>query len=200
MLKKVLIGLAVLVVVFVGVVALQPSDFRVARSLGIEASPAEVFSQVNDFHNWEAWSPWARLDPEAKNTFEGPSKGTGSIFTWDGNDNVGAGRMTLMESRPDDLIRIKLDMERPFQCTNAVEFTFKPQGEQTLVTWNMSGRNNFITKGFCMFVNMDKMVGGEFETGLAQMKKVAEAAAGQQGSSSEQEPGPAEEPRPAGHD
>ena len=131
---------------------------------------------MNDFHNWEAWSPWAKLDPAAKATFEGPSTGTGAIFKWVGNKEVGEGSMTITESRPSDLIRIKLEFLRPFEATNSAEFTFKPEGNRTAVTWSMEGKNNFIAKAVCLFMNMDKMVGGQFEQGLAQMKAVVEAA------------------------
>jgi polyketide cyclase/dehydrase/lipid transport protein len=176
MLKKFLIAIAAIIVVFVVVVALQPSDFRIVRSATISAPAPAVFAQVNDFHNWEAWSPWAKLDPAAKATFEGPSAGTGAIFKWAGNKEVGEGSMTITESRPSDLIRIKLEFLRPFEATNSAEFTFKPEGNRTAVTWSMEGKNNFIAKAVCLFMNMDKMVGGQFEQGLAQMKAVVEAA------------------------
>jgi uncharacterized protein YndB with AHSA1/START domain len=172
-------GLAVIVaaaVVFVIVVALQPAAFRITRSATIAAPPAEVFAQVNDFHNWDAWSPWAKLDPACKYTFEGPPSGTGAVFTWSGNDQVGEGRMTITESRPNELIRIQLDFIRPFKSTCTTEFEFKPEGEQTAVTWTMSGEKDFLSKGFCLFMDMDKTVGGDFEKGLAQMKAVTEAA------------------------
>ena len=176
MLKKILIGLAVIVVVFVVIVALQPSEFRVARSATIFAPAPAVFAQVNDFHKWEAWSPWAKLDPAAKNSFDGPAAGTGAMFRWAGNHEVGEGSMTITESRPSDLIRIKLDFTKPFEATNTTEFTFKPEGNQTVVTWSMFGTNNFIAKAFCLFNSMDKMVGGQFEKGLASMKSIVEAA------------------------
>jgi hypothetical protein len=176
MLKKILIALAVIVIVFVVIVALQPSDFRVARTAAISVPPPAVFAQVNDFHKWEAWSPWAKLDPAAKNSFEGPSAGIGAIFKWSGNNEVGEGSMTITESRPSDLIKIKLDFTKPFEATNTTEFTFKPEGNQTMVTWSMFGTNNFIAKAFCLFNSMDKMIGGQFEKGLAQMKTVAESA------------------------
>ena len=176
MLKKILIVLAAIVVVFVGVVAMQPSDFRIVRTATISAPAPAVFAQVNDFHNWEAWSPWAKLDPAAKNSFEGPSAGIGAIFRWAGNKEVGEGNMTITESRPNDLIRIKLEFLKPFQATNIAEFTFKPDGDQTAVTWGMAGKNNFISKAICLFMNMDKMVGGKFEEGLAAMKSIVEAA------------------------
>jgi uncharacterized protein YndB with AHSA1/START domain len=179
MLMKILIGLVVVVAVFAGVVALRPSDFSVVRSATISAPPPVVYSQVNDFHKWEAWSPWARMDPAAKNTFMGAPSGTGAVFEWAGNSKVGEGRMTLTESRPPDLIRIRLDFVKPFAATNTAEFTFRPEGNQTVVTWRMSGTNNFIAKALCLFMNMDKMVGGEFEKGLENLKSVTALAANQ---------------------
>jgi uncharacterized protein YndB with AHSA1/START domain len=149
MFKKILIGIPVILVAFVVIVALQPSDFRIVRSINISTPPATVFAQVNDFHNWEAWSPWAKLDPAAKATFEGPSAGDGAIFRWVGNEEVGEGNMTITESRPSDLIRIKLEFLKPFAATNTAEFTFKPEGNRTVVTWSMFGTNNFIAKAFC---------------------------------------------------
>jgi uncharacterized protein YndB with AHSA1/START domain len=174
MLKKSLIGFAAILVILAVVIALQPSEFRVARSTTIAAAPAVVFAQVNDFHKWEAWSPWAKLDPAAKTSFEGPSAGTGAIFRWAGNEEVGEGSMTITESNPTDRIRIKLDFLKPFATTNLAEFTFRPEGNQTVVTWSMEGTNNFVAKAFCLFINMDKMIGDQFEKGLANMKSVAE--------------------------
>ena len=176
--KKILIGLIALiaiVAVFAGVIAMQPSEFRIVRSAAMSAPAPEVFAQVNDFHNWDAWSPWAKLDPKAKNTFEGPAAGTGAIFKWSGNNEVGEGSMTLTQSHPYDLITIKLEFVRPFADTSTAEFTFEPKDDQTVVTWSMFGRRNFIAKAVCFFMNMDKMVGGQFEKGLAQMKAIVEA-------------------------
>jgi len=176
MLIKILIAFAVIVIVLVIVVAMQPSEFRVARSATISAPPPAVFAQVNDFHKWEAWNPWGKIDPAMKQTYEGAPAGVGAIYTWVGNKNVGEGRMTLTESRPSDLIRIKLEFFKPFAGTNIAEFTFKPAGNQTAVTWSMAGKNNFMAKAIHLFMNMDKMIGGQFETGLAQMKSIVEAA------------------------
>lgn len=163
--------------VFLGVVALQPSDFRITRSTTIAAPAEEVFAQVNDFHNWEAWSPWAKLDPAAKSTFEGPPSGTGAVFKWSGNEQIGEGTMTLTESRPTDLVAVKLEFVKPFAGTSTAEFTFQPQGEEkTFVTWSMSGHNDFLSKAICLFMNMDKTLGGQFEQGLASMKSVVEGA------------------------
>ncbi len=176
MLKTILIIVAVVVVLFVIVVALQPADFRVARSAAMSAPATVVFAQVNDFHKWEAWSPWAKLDPAAKNSFEGTAAGTGAIFRWAGNKEVGEGSMTITESRPSDLIRIKLEFLKPFASTCTAEFTFKPEGNQTAVSWSMAGKKNFMSKAVGLFMSCDKMVGGQFEKGLAAMKSVVEAA------------------------
>ena len=181
MLIKVLVGVAAAVVLVVGalavIVAVRPSAFRIERSATIAAPAPTVFAQVNDFHNWEAWSPWAKLDPAARNSFEGAPAGNGAAFSWAGNSKVGEGRMTIVESRPSELVRIKLEFLKPFEATNTAEFTFKPQGERTAVTWSMYGHNNFIGKAVGLFVNMDRALGGEFEKGLVSMKSVAEASA-----------------------
>ena len=181
MLIKILIGVAAAIVLVVGVlavlVAMQPSEFRIERRATIAAPAPAVFAQVNDFHNWEAWSPWAKLDPTAKNSFEGAPAGKGAAFSWASNGKVGEGRMTIMESRPSELVRIKLEFLKPFEATNTAEFTFKPEGERTAVTWSMYGHNNFIGRAVSLFVNMDKALGGEFDKGLASMKSVAEASA-----------------------
>lgn len=174
MLKKLFLGLIALLVVLAVVVAMQPDDYRISRSAAVAATPDQVFAQVNDFHNWDAWSPWAKLDPNAKAMFEGPRAGEGAVFAWSGNNEVGEGRMTLTQSRPNELIRIKLDFIKPMEGTSDVEFTFKPQNTDTVVTWTMSGRNNFIGKAICLIMNQDKMIGGYFEKGLASLKSVAE--------------------------
>jgi polyketide cyclase/dehydrase/lipid transport protein len=176
MLIKALIALAAIIVVFVVIVAMRPSEFRIMRTATISAPPPAVFGQVNDFHKWEAWSPWAKLDPAMKTTYEGAPAGTGAIYAWVGNSQVGEGRMTIMESRPSELVRIRLEFARPFTATNTAEFTFRPEGDQTAVLWSMTGKYNFITKAVGLFMNMDKMVGGQFEEGLARMKSVVEAA------------------------
>jgi polyketide cyclase/dehydrase/lipid transport protein len=171
MLISILVGVAVVIAGFIIVVASRSSEFRVARSATIPASTAVVFEQVNDFHNWNAWSPWARIDPDAKNSYEGADAGEGAKFHWEGN-KVGAGSMTLVESRPHELIRIRLEFLRPFKATNAVEFTFQPSGEGTLVTWTMTGRNSFPAKAMGLFIDCEKMCGGQFEQGLANLSSV----------------------------
>jgi hypothetical protein len=176
MLKIFLISLAVIVLVLVVVVAMQPSEFRVARSTAISGPPPAVFAQVNDFHKWEAWNPWGKIDPAMKQAYEGAPAGSGAVYTWVGNNEVGEGRMTIIESRPSEVIRIKLEFFKPFAATNTAEFTFKPEGNQTAVTWSMFGEKNFMAKAVHLFMNMDKMIGGQFEKGLASMKSIVEGA------------------------
>jgi hypothetical protein len=176
MLKKLLIGIAVVLAVFAIVVAMQPTAFRIERKATIAAPDSVVFAQVNDFHRWNAWSPWAKLDPAMKETNEGSPAGAGATYSWAGNSKVGEGRMTITESTPNSLVRIRLEFLKPFAATNTAEFRFTPTGGQTTVTWVMTGQNNFMAKAFGLMMNMDKMVGSDFEKGLAQMKTVAEAA------------------------
>jgi uncharacterized protein YndB with AHSA1/START domain len=176
MLRTILIILVVLIAGFAGVVAMQPSEFKVERTATINAPAAAVFPHVNDLHKWDAWSPWAKLDPNAKVGFEGPQAGKDAVFTWSGNDSIGEGRMTIVESRPADLVSIKVDFTRPFAGTSTSEFAFKPDGNGTAVTWTMSGHHDFIAKAMCLIMNGQKMMGGEMEKGLAQLKSVAEAS------------------------
>ena len=174
MIKKILIGIAILIVLFVIVVALQPGPFKISRSATVSAAPAAVFDQVNDFHKWDAWSPWAKLDPAMKTTFEGPASGEGSIYSWTGDSKVGEGKMTVVKSKSPELVVIRLEFIKPMAQVSSTEFSFKPEGQGTAVTWSMSGTNNFIGKAFCMFMNMEKMIGPDFEKGLAQLKAAAE--------------------------
>jgi hypothetical protein len=176
MLIKVLIGLAAIIIVFVAIVAMQPSDFRVARSATIAAPAPAVFAQVNDYRNWTGWSPYEKLDPAMKKGYEGAAAGTGAVYTWAGNSQAGAGRATITESRPSELIRIRLEFLEPFAATNTAEFTFRPEGDRTAVTWSLTGTRSFMFKAIGLFMNMDRMVGGQFEEGLAQLKSVAEKA------------------------
>ena len=181
MLLKVVGGIVAAAVLVVGVlgviVATRPSEFRIERATTIAAPAPVVFAQVNDFHKWEAWSPWAKLDPQVKNSYEGAPAGQGAVFAWAGNDKVGEGRMSITDSRPNELIRIKLEFRKPFAATNTAEFAFKPDGDRTAVKWNMFGHNNFMSRAVFLFVDMDKALGGEFEKGLAAMKAAAEASA-----------------------
>lgn len=177
MLKKILIGLGVVIVGFVGFVSTRPDTFTVQRTAKLQASPEFPFALVNDFHRWNEWSPWDNKDANMKRTFEGASSGTGAMYGWVGNDQVGEGRMTIEESKPNELVRIKLEFLKPMETSSTTTFEFKPEGAGSLVTWRMEGNHNFISKAMCVFMDMDTMVGGDFEKGLASMKKVTEAEA-----------------------
>ncbi len=169
--------LLVFLVVVLVLASRQPVQFRITRTAVMAASPATVFALVNDFHAWQDWSPWAKMDLQCKNHYEGAAAGVGAGFSWEGNNKVGAGRMTILESRSPELIRIKLEFFKPFKATNTAEFTFRREGDQTAVTWAMFGDSNFVGKIMNVFMNCDKMVGGQFEIGLASMKSLAEATA-----------------------
>jgi len=172
MLIKILIGLAALLVVFIVVVAMRPDDFRVTRSATIPAPADLVFAQVNDLHNFQDWSPWAKIDPNCKLTFDGPTAGVGASFAWAGNKDVGEGRMTVIESKPGEFVKFRLEFLKPFKATNTAEFNFKSAGNQTELTWNMYGKNNFISKAVGLFMDCDKMIGPDFEKGLANLRGV----------------------------
>lgn len=175
MLKKILIGLAVVIVALVVLVAVQPSHFRYSRSRTMDVAPAAAFAQVNDFHKWNDWSPWAKLDPQCRNTFSGPDAGKGASFAWDGNAEVGSGKMTLVESTPPERIALDLEFFKPMPGKCLTEFTFKPEGGKTVVTWTMSGENNFVGKAVGLVMNCEKMCGDQFEKGLESMEKAAKA-------------------------
>jgi hypothetical protein len=175
--KKIGLVLVVFVAVALTVVATRPDTFHVERGAALSAPAVVAFDQINDFHNWGGWSPWEKLDPNMKKTYEGPAAGAGAIYSWTGNDKVGEGRMTITESKPGEKIAIKLEFFKPFAQTSTTVFTFAPQGGGTQVTWAMDGNNNFVAKAMSMFMNMDKMIGGDFERGLAQLKVQSEAEA-----------------------
>lgn len=168
---------AIFIILFFIAAAMRPSDFRVTRTGTISAPASAVFEHVNDLQKWDAWSPWAKLDPEAKNDFEGPASGTGAIMRWAGNSKVGQGSMTITESRPDEFISFKLEFLKPFAATNTAEFSFNYENGQTTVTWSMYGKNDFKGKAIGLIMNCEKMVGGQFEKGLATLKSVVEAGA-----------------------
>jgi len=174
MLKTVLLLIAVIVVVLLVVVALQPDHFRITRSATLAVPPSAVYGQVEDLHKWNDWSPWAKLDPNCKVAFDGPPAGVGASFAWAGNNEVGEGRMTITECRPNEAVVMRLEFVKPFAGTNTTEFTFKPSGAGTEVTWSMSGENNFMAKAVGLVMNCDKMVGGQFEKGFENLRAVVE--------------------------
>lgn len=176
MIKKILIGLAVVIAIFLIVVSLRSGDFRVERSAALAASPAALFEHVNDHRKFAVWNPFLKLDPNVKNTYSGPASGVGAVCSWDGNKDVGAGTCTIIESKPGELVRSRMDWKRPMEGTATVDFTFKPQGDKTVVTWAMYGNNGFMGKLFSLFMDCDKMVGPQFEKGLASLGEVASAA------------------------
>ncbi len=173
MLKNILIGVAAVVIVLLVVIATRPSEFRVQRTATIAAPAPAVFGLVNDFKKWGQWSPYEKLDPAMRKTYEGQPLGNGAVYTWAGNAQAGEGKATIVDSKPNELIRIRLDFEKPFPGTAYATFTFQPDGDKTRVTWALTGENNFIAKAVHMVLDMDKMVGGQFEGGLADLDRAA---------------------------
>jgi hypothetical protein len=174
MIIKILVAGVVILGAFAAYVATRPSEFAVTRSATFAAPAAAVFAQVNELKKWEAWSPWAKKDPQSKSTYAGPAAGKDASMSWAGNKDVGEGRMTVVESKANERVRIKLEFFKPFEATNEAQFTFKGEGDRTALTWTMTGRNNFIGKAMCLFFDMDKMVGGDFESGLQAIKGIVE--------------------------
>jgi hypothetical protein len=174
MLAKIVGGLAVLVAVFLAVVALQPATFHIERSITMSAPPERAFAEVNDFHAWKAWSPWEARDPSMKRSYSGAPSGTGAVYAWSGNGVAGEGRMTIKRSLLPSLVVIELEFVKPFAATNTATYSFEPVPNGTRVTWAMDGANNFAAKAIHLVVNLDKLVGTDFERGLSRMKTVAE--------------------------
>ncbi|MDC3958356.1 SRPBCC family protein [Polyangium jinanense] len=170
-------GLAVVIAVLLIVIATRPSAYRVERHTTIAAPLDLVFTKVKDFRTWEAWSPWAKLDPNMKTTFTGNQGEVGAGYAWEGNDEVGAGRMTIAAIKPNERVDIKLEFLKPFESKTENGFAVEAAGKETKITWFMSGENDFVGKAFCLFMDMDAMIGKDFENGLANLKKVAEEAA-----------------------
>jgi hypothetical protein len=175
MFKKVGIGVGVLIVGFLILVATRPATWEVERSQTIAAEPAVVYALVNDFHKWPSWSPWEGLDPDIETTFSGSELGEGAVYEWKGNDEVGQGKMTIVKSVEPSTVEIDLVFITPMESRADDIFTFEPDGEGTKVTWSMKGDSNFIGKAFSLFMDIDEMVGADFEKGLGQLKGVAEA-------------------------
>jgi hypothetical protein len=181
MFKKCLIALAVLAVALVGLcvaIGLQPSTFSVERSAQIAAPPAAVFPHVNDLRAWDAWSPWAKLDPHAETKITTPSAGQGASIAWNGNDQIGEGSMVILESRPDELLELEQSFVRPMEGKARIAFVLESADQQTKVTLKMTGQNGFVGKALCLFMDMDAMLGKDFEHALANLKGVVERPAG----------------------
>ncbi len=175
MLKLVLIVVAVIIVAVLVLAAMRPDVFTVERKVSIKAPPDRIYPLVADFHNWAGWSPWEKMDSALKRSFSGEPSGNGAHYAWEGNSKVGAGSMEITEAAPPGKIVIKLDFIKPFEGHNIAEFTFTPAGEATEVTWLMRGPVPFTMKIMHVFMSMDKMVGGQFEEGLANLKSLAES-------------------------
>ena len=166
--------LVVAVVVLLVIAATRPDAFRIQRSASMKAPPEKIFPHINDFHSWTAWSPWEKLDPNLKRTYSGPDNGKGAVYEWEGIKKVGQGRMEITDASTPSKITIKLDFIKPFEAHNTAEFTLEPEGDSTNVTWAMLGKKPFMFKVMTIFMNMDKMVGKDFEAGLANLKGIAE--------------------------
>jgi hypothetical protein len=174
MIKKVSLGLSVVILVVIAVTATRPDSFHIERSASISAPSERVHGLINDFHQWERWSPWEKLDPAMTKTYSGADKGVGASYAWSGNDEVGEGKQSITASAPEAIV-LDLHFMRPIEARNTTTFRFQPEANGTRVTWSMDGRNNFVGKFFSLFMDMDKMVGPDFERGLSNLKSVAEA-------------------------
>ena len=174
MFKKIAIVIAVLIAGVLIFAATKPDTFGVQRAASIKAPPEKVFSLINDFKRWDAWSPWEKKDPAMKRTFGAVTVGKGATYAWDGNKDVGQGSMEIVESVTPNKVALKLDFVKPFEAHNLVTFTLEPKGDATSVTWAMEGPTPYFAKIIHVFINMDSMVGKDFEAGLAGLKAIAE--------------------------
>lgn len=174
MFKIIAIAALVIIIAILVFASTKPDTFRVERSTTIKASPEKIYPLINDLHSWTTWSPYEKKDPDMKRTHSGAASGQGAVYEWDGDKNVGKGRMEITESSPASRVVIKLDFLAPFEAHNTAEFTLQPQGDATQVTWSMYGPANYMSKLMSVFFNMDKMVGDDFAIGLANLKAAAE--------------------------
>ena len=166
--------LAIVIAVVLILAMTKPDTFRVERVATVNASAEKVFPLIADFHQWLSWSPWEGWDPALKRTYSGAERGKGAVYAWDGNKNVGSGRMEILEAASPSKIVIKLDFLKPFEAHNTAEFTMLPQGNATNVTWVMHGPAPFMSKVMQVFMNFDRMIGKDFEMGLANLRTISE--------------------------
>jgi hypothetical protein len=203
MLKKILGGLGVVVAGFLVFVATRPAQYHVERSVAINAPAEVIYAELEDLRRWSAWSPWEKLDPNMKKTFVGPDHGVGASYTWQGNSNAGKGKMTIESAEAPTHVRYKLEFMEPMESTAHADMKIeqsKPGEKASKLTWGMDGENNFIGKAFCVFVDMDKMIGTDFEAGLSKLKGITEAEAEKQRLAAQAAPAgepQAEAPKPA---
>jgi uncharacterized protein YndB with AHSA1/START domain len=174
MFKAVGIIVALLILGVVIFAATKPDTFKIERKASIKAPPEKVFAILNDFKQWGAWSPWEKKDPAMKRDFGATTAGKGATYAWEGNKDVGTGNMEIADAVPPSKLTLKLNFEKPFKANNIVNFTLTPANGGTDVTWRMEGQNNFVSKIMQVFMNMDKMVGPDFEAGLANLTAAAE--------------------------
>ncbi|BAU73139.1 SRPBCC family protein [Metapseudomonas furukawaii] len=170
-------SLAIIVVAILGVLgyaAISPDHFRIERTASIAAPPEKVFPLINDFQQWPAWSPWEKIDPTLKRSYSGPQAGVGAVYAWQGNNEVGTGRMEITGSQPASRVEIKLDFQMPFEAHNTAEFTLSPENGGTRVTWAMYGPSPYTHRLMQVFFDMDDLVGSRFDQGLANLKAAAE--------------------------
>lgn len=174
MLKSILIAIAGCVALVLALAATRPDSFRIERSLAIKAPPERIYPHISDLHSWTAWSPYEKKDPQMKRTFSGSAHGPGAAYAWEGNGDIGAGRMEITEATAPSNVRIKLDFVKPMEAHNVVEFTLRPRADETVVRWSMRGSQNYLGKVVGLFIDIDRMVGADFEAGLASLKAIAE--------------------------
>ncbi|OWJ90986.1 polyketide cyclase [Pseudomonas sp. A46] len=170
-------SLAIIVVAILGVLgyaAISPDHFRIERTASIAAPPEKVFPLINDFQQWPAWSPWEKIDPTLKRSYSGPQAGVGAVYAWQGNNEVGTGRMEIIGSEPASRVEIKLDFQMPFEAHNTAEFILSPENGGTRLTWTMYGPSPYTHRLMQVFFDMDDMVGSRFDQGLANLKAAAE--------------------------
>jgi uncharacterized protein YndB with AHSA1/START domain len=168
------IAVVVLIVALLAFAATRPDTFRIDRATRISAPPERVFALINDLHSWPSWSPWEKLDPAMKRTYSSAESGKGAVYEWSGNSKAGAGRMEITDTSPPSRVTIKLDFLKPFESHSTIDFTLETSGGSTNVTWAMHGPSPFTSKLMGLFLNMDKLIGKDFESGLASMKAIAE--------------------------
>lgn len=174
MIPTIVVIILILVIGLVILVSRQPSEFQISREIIIAAPPESVFPEINNVHRFQAWNPWSKLDPDAEIGFEGPDEGTGATYRWSGNRNVGQGSSTVIESKPFELVRFRLDFVKPFKGTSTAEFVFEAKDHSTVVRWTLFGQNQFAGKLISLLMDCEKMMGAQFEKGLADLKQVVE--------------------------
>ena len=170
----IVVVLAIVIAIVLILAATKPNTFSVQRATTVKAPPERIFPLINDFHQWGSWSPYENKDPAMKRSYSGAADGKGAVYGWEGNKNVGSGRMEILDTSEPSKIVIKLDFFKPFEGHNTAEFTMLPQGDATNLTWLMRGPAPFMSKVMQVFINLDNMIGKDFEIGLANLKRLTE--------------------------